>query len=616
MAGYKCPWVAYSDNSIPTAGFVRTHGVWTHTGRSEGYILANRPVKLYWNTHGYNMTLCPVTPYDNVKVWICGAGTTSDTASAQLVACTEAKGSSEQLWYYGGLDGYYVTYTFRFNWFRCYNSIAQQGGEHTRNPDIALNTREDARSFSQIEDAVNDNDWVWASVDGYEGEIPAGDLVITEPIPAPDPIVVRITAQRIPAPGDDPNAQGGYSGVGGGTGDFDETSDPVLLPTLPSELFSAANAGLVTILAPTITELRSLSDYLWTSWMDVPENLKRIFNNPMDYFISLHLVPLQVPTSTRVNVKLGLSTTSVSMAKAANQFVSFDCGNVELSEYWGSALDYAPNTKVSIVLPFIGDMPLDPDVVMGRTLNVSYFIDLLSGACIAFIRVNGDVLYQFQGNCAAQAPLTGADFSRIYAAAIGAGMTLGAGIVAGIGAGSAAGAATAAKNLESISEAGKATASLGRAFNQTGAAGKGLPGVASMRRSLTEMAETVRTEAAAAAEAPARVAKGTRGAIMARAAANTVREVMGGKMTVSHSGSLQGNTGLMGIKVPYLIVERPSQSLAENYKHYVGYPSNIYATLGSLTGYTECEQIVVSGINCTDGELSEIEEILKGGFYL
>lgn len=431
-----------------------------------------------------------------------------------------------------------------------------------------------------------------------------------------DPIIVRITAQRIPTPGDDPNAQGGYSGVGGGTGDFDETSDPVLLPTLPPELFSAANAGLVTIFAPSITELRSLSNYLWTSWADVPENLKRIFNNPMDYFISLHLVPLQVATSTRVNVKLGLSTTNVSMAKAANQFVSFDCGNVELKEYWGSALDYAPNTKVSIVLPFIGDMTLDPDVVMGRTLNVSYFIDLLSGACVAFIRVNGDVLYQFQGNCAAQAPLTGADFSRIYAAAIGAGMTLGAGIVAGIGAGSAAGAATTAKNLESISEAGKATASLGRAFNQTGTAGKGLPGVASMRKSLTEMAETVRTEAAAAAEAPARVSKGTRGAITARAAANTVREVMGGKMTVSHTGSLQGNTGIMGIKVPYLIVERPSQSLAENYKHYVGYPSNIYATLGSLTGYTECEQVVVSGINCTDGELSELEEILKGGFYL
>lgn len=433
---------------------------------------------------------------------------------------------------------------------------------------------------------------------------------------AVDPIIVRITAQRVPVPGDDPNAQGGYSGVGGGTGDFDETSDPVLIPTLPPEIYSAANAGLVTLFAPTIAEMRSLSDYLWTSWADVPENLKRIFNNPMDYFISLHLVPLQVPTSTRVNVKLGLTTTNVSMAKAANQFISFDCGNVELAEYWGSALDYAPNTKVSIVLPFIGDMPLDADVVMGRTLNVSYFVDLLSGACIAFIRVNGDVLYQFQGNCAMQAPLTGADFSRIYAAAIGAGMTLGAGIVAGVAGGSAAGAATTAKNLESISEAGKSTAALGRAFNQTGAAGKGLPGVASMRRSLTEMAETVRTEAAAAAEAPARVARGTRGAIMARAAANTVREVMGGKMTVSHSGSLQGNTGIMGIKVPYLVVERPSQSLAENYKHYVGYPSNIYATLGSLTGYTECEQIVVSGINCTDGELSEIEEILKGGFYL
>lgn len=73
---------------------------------------------------------------------------------------------------------------------------------------------------------------------------------------------------------------------------------------------------------------------------------------------------------------------------------------------------------------------------------------------------------------------------------------------------------------------------------------------------------------------------------------------------------------MLGVRDAYLIIEYPNQSLAKNYKHFVGYPSNMYAKLSDLSGYTEVEQVIASGIWGTDDELAELIEALKGGVYL
>ena len=74
---------------------------------------------------------------------------------------------------------------------------------------------------------------------------------------------------------------------------------------------------------------------------------------------------------------------------------------------------------------------------------------------------------------------------------------------------------------------------------------------------------------------------------------------------------------MLGVKTPYVMIEYPNQSLADNYKHFVGYPSNMYARLGDLSGYTECEQVLAGSlVNQTDAEMSELVEALKGGVYL
>lgn len=89
-----------------------------------------------------------------------------------------------------------------------------------------------------------------------------------------------------------------------------------------------------------------------------------------------------------------------------------------------------------------------------------------------------------------------------------------------------------------------------------------------------------------------------------------------GKEIIEHSGELQGAHGLLANYTPFLIVSRPSQSLAQNYKHYKGYISNITAQLATLTGYTEVAELVQTNIHCTLDEFDEINELLKEGVYL
>lgn len=98
--------------------------------------------------------------------------------------------------------------------------------------------------------------------------------------------------------------------------------------------------------------------------------------------------------------------------------------------------------------------------------------------------------------------------------------------------------------------------------------------------------------------------------------ANIAQNVMNLKPTVRHSGSISGSGAFLGVQKPFLLAERPRQSLPENYKHYSGYPSNITETLGNLKGYTEVESVHLHDIPATSEELQLIEDYLKSGVVI
>lgn len=347
---------------------------------------------------------------------------------------------------------------------------------------------------------------------------------------------------------DDPyNPSGtGQSGGGGGTGDFDDGSDTIDIPGFPS--ISVTDTGFVGLFTPTLAQLKSLADYMWSDLFSV-DTFKKIFADPMDCILGLSIVPVAVATSATGNVKVGNISTGVSMNIAASQYVSVDCGTLNINEYWGSFLDYAPHTKAQIYLPYIGVRQIDTDEIMGRAVRIVYHVDILTGACICFITSGGSVLYTFEGACASSIPITGSNFTEMI------------------------------NTIVSIAGAAVATAATGGAAAPTVAAAAGQ----------------------------------TATKVTAQIGLSTATNISNMKPTIEHSGSVAGAGALLAVQKPYLIAHRPNQCLPGNQNTFSGYPSYITATLGAQSGFTQVEYINLSGLSATESETEEIERELKSG---
>ena len=100
------------------------------------------------------------------------------------------------------------------------------------------------------------------------------------------------------------------------------------------------------------------------------------------------------------------------------------------------------------------------------------------------------------------------------------------------------------------------------------------------------------------------------------AATSAINVATHAQSNVQRSGSLASNTGILGEFQPYIVLHRPKQSLAQNFKTFKGYQSNITSLLGNCQGYTEVDYINLSVAGATDTELDEIETLLKGGVII
>lgn len=249
-----------------------------------------------------------------------------------------------------------------------------------------------------------------------------------------------------PTPGDDPFAPGGTTGDDetdptGGDGDFDNESDEIPIPLPPTA--GAVDSGFITLYNPSMSQIQDLGSFMWSDLFDL-DTFKKIFSDPMQAILGLSVVPVVPPRGSSVNVKIGNIQSGVFMPMVTSQYVQKDFGQITLNEYWGGYLDYAPYTQVEIYLPFIGVRPLATDDVMGKTLHLVYNIDLLSGACMAFIAVNEDVLYQFIGQCSCSVPITGNDWTNVINGVLNIAGAIGTTVATGgLSAPQAAGAVTA-----------------------------------------------------------------------------------------------------------------------------------------------------------------------------
>ena len=234
---------------------------------------------------------------------------------------------------------------------------------------------------------------------------------------------------------------------GGGGGSYDNDSD--IIPWAPLPTLGACNSGIVTLYNPTESELQSFANYLWSDFASFEQNITKWQGSVMDLIISLCVVPVDPPTGNVLNMKIGGVPVGVQSLQVPYQYMAVDLGTVNVSEYYGNALDYA-STKVSIYLPFVGTRDLRIDEVMGGSVSVRYNIDLFSGACVAQIRCNKQglnaTLYNYEGNLSMQIPLVSRDYMGMYGAIMGNLV----GVIGGMATGGATGAVTAGSMASNI----------------------------------------------------------------------------------------------------------------------------------------------------------------------
>ena len=388
--------------------------------------------------------------------------------------------------------------------------------------------------------------------------VPSGGTPMPSPVPDPSPTI------DVPSPSDpsyDPSDSLDDDDIIKLV-DYDNTivTPEITPPTSPTETYplpsgytgTSGASGMIHVYRPSPTAFNDFAAWLWVKWSD-PVNVPRFWNNPIDGIISAHELYWGGHASGSEYIRSGFLESTVSAPVVDARYDTLDCGTVDVPEYYGNYMDYSPYVKVSVYLPFVGIVELNPDDIIGSQVHIVYNTDAYTGACLAQILcTRGGVtqkLYEFNGNCAVTIPLSGGTQAQIVVGLLNAGTQ----VINGVA------------QLLSPSAGGNIASSIAGAIGDvTGA----------------------------------------------------VSTALSAKSSVQHSGTFSSNYGAMGSKKPYLIIRRPIVVNATNFNLEYGYPAHKRVTIGACTGYLRVREVNVVSATATDEEKQEIESLLKAGVYV
>ena len=197
--------------------------------------------------------------------------------------------------------------------------------------------------------------------------------------------------------------------------DIDETGHPQT---------SAIETGFTTMYKVSKEQLQALSTYMWSETF--VDGVKKFFNDPSEIIIAIMMMPVTGSIAgNETEIKAGRISTGVMGKKLTSQYFDVDMGEIDIKKETNTFLDYPPIASASLFLPYCGEHSLDMNDIAGKTLKLKYTFDMLSGSCIARLKVNGSTKYQYSGQCGVQIPISAADYSRVYSGILSAGATIG-----------------------------------------------------------------------------------------------------------------------------------------------------------------------------------------------
>lgn len=378
-----------------------------------------------------------------------------------------------------------------------------------------------------------------------------------------------------------PGGSGGVpSGPSGGVwgGGLGGTSTP------GNASVQSTDTGLFRAYSMTLTEIQRLGRELWSA--SILDTISKYFENPADLIMGILEYPFAIQGGVSEQIVFNwlpsdISTFDVTGSRLSGEYVTLNFGTVEIPRVSGTYYDFQPFTTAEVYLPYIGFVPIKYSEVVGGTLSLIYNVSLTSGAGVAILSSSKlGVTGTFNCIIGRQLPVTTRDFSSTYVSIAKAGLAAAAGLV-GAGMAGAANIASAAFVLDPTN------------FYR--------PNALSTINTLGTMANVGGQMAS----------HGSRS--FGQSAINSVSNANG---HITRSGSFDSASGRCSNQNAFVIVSAPHQNLPAAYGKTLGYPCNIGGLLGQFSGYTEVRSINVVAIGASSAELSEIENILKGGIII
>lgn len=347
--------------------------------------------------------------------------------------------------------------------------------------------------------------------------------------------------------------------------------------------FIGAGNNFITSYALSSAGISDMGKKLWASlsdsdyWETVGTVFKNDFSiNPADmmrYFVSLRYFPFDLktqPHSISTGIYLGRAVAPLSPSsgieypiRLTKSIAELNGGSVTINRYYNDFRDYDPCTIVQISVPYCGIVDLPTSEVMGKTLYLSYKIDLQTGAMLAVVSVSSDthyVIVTLAGTCGASIPITSnnnIEFLQRIA-------TVGQAVISG-------GSNGSIKGLDIGNKAGGAeVAAIGAGVGAVvGSAYSGISALAGLP-----------------------------------------------PVTVHKQGNASGFANLGGVNNAFVTITRQRYEIPDNYGHTVGYATDFKETIGNLSGFTVCTHVDTTGIPCSQAEREEIKRLLEGGVYV
>lgn len=258
-------------------------------------------------------------------------------------------------------------------------------------------------------------------------------------------------------------------------------------------------------------------------------------NSPLDNIVSCKLFPLNIAKHNPQRLTIGNVDMGQDAYVITNKQVyssqEFVFGEIFTKRKF---LNYEPYLKLQLYLPFVGNVNISPQEVIGNRVQIKWIIDFVTGNLETVVCINGKQRFTYNSQCGVDIPLSASNRTLIEA--------------------------------NSIKNAVFATLSK----NPVGALS-----------SVTEFASGLL-----------------------------------GNESTSQNGTPSPSTALCTDMNPYFTIERVNYSESEGYAKTYGEPLCQWWQLGYLKGYTQCANVKLNKINCTEQEKERIKSLLESGVYL